>query len=253
MIREGEINSSTCKNIISEGALVTFIGFRLHLCEGFIRTINPGFRVKTIYLFESEFNSFKYNIERSKEYDSNIMLVKDQCNRRFPDARILDLNIKSIWSMNDIFPLMSKIKENNAIMNISAGPSPFIAVCIFWSLKMKTVNLAHVMEVRDRENRVESFSYKVFNPIPFLNYYFELDELDKEILHLLGNGMTRTRDVLDKINRIRSTKDKITLRTVENRVNKMVDLGLLEKYEGKSNILNIRDDVFAIPGSIENM
>lgn len=56
-----------------------------------------------------------------------------------------------------------------------------------------------------------------------------------------------------QINKKRSTKDRITLKTVENRVNKMVELGLLEKFLGKSNILNIRDDILVISGSINNM
>ncbi|MFG1450044.1 MAG: hypothetical protein AAE983_05325 [Thermoplasmataceae archaeon] len=253
MKQEGEINSSSSEAISSNGALITFIGFRPHLCEGFISTINPGFKIQSIYLFESEFKSFNNNIEKLNEYEVEIKNVKEQCKRRFPDANILDITVKSIWSMNDIFPMMSKIKEKRAVLNISAGPSPFIAVCIFWALKMKTVNLAHVIEVRDRENKVESFSYKIFNPIPFLNYCFELDELDREILNILGNGKTRTRDVLDSINKKRSTKDRITLKTVENRVNKMVELGLLEKFLGKSNILNIRDDILVISGSINNM
>lgn len=253
MIQEDEIKSSTLEPTEREGALISFIGFRRHLCEGFIETVKPEFNVKAIYLFESEYSSFMQNVEKIDEYESSINSFKKRCISRFPDARVFDIPIKFIWSMSDIFPLMKKIKERNAIINISAGPSPFIAVSIFWSLKMKTVRLAHVVEFRDKNNMVESFSFKVFNPIPFLHYYFELDELDRKILHFIGGGLSRTRAILDSLNKTGSPRDRITLKTVENRINKLEGLGLVEKFPGKSNIINMCDDIFTIAGSTLNL
>lgn len=228
------------------GMLASFIGFRPHLSEGFFMKIKPKFNVSSIYLFVPDTN-WDAKIENGSSYQDFVIRLENKIRERFMGTETKYLYIKDMWNINDIYPKLTEIKENFGIINISAGPSPFIASVILWILTKKNIKIAHVIEVRSpKTNEVESYTFEIINTVPYLNSIFMLDDLDKFIISEINSRKNNTHEIYKDILKNFAYSKKVSLRTIENRINKLILLDILYRTDNKKYTLYINDEILKI-------
>ncbi|MGC8981725.1 MAG: hypothetical protein ACP5JE_01600 [Thermoplasmata archaeon] len=235
----------------SKGMLASFIGFRDHLSRGFFLKINPDCIISNVYLYISDTN-LDTQIDNGMKYQDFVDEIIRTVEKRFYYAKINQIQLKNIWSIEDIFQKLTEIKENYGIFNISAGPSPFIAASIFWILSKKNVKIAHVIELRNAQNNeLENYNFELIYILPYLNYIFELDNYDRFILNEINERKNTTTEIYKDIIKNFSPREKVSMRTIQNRINKLVNLELIEKTQGKKNNLYINKHINKIVKDIK--
>ncbi|MGC8651623.1 MAG: hypothetical protein ACP5RX_03365, partial [Minisyncoccia bacterium] len=107
-------------------------------------------------------------------------------------------------------------------------------------------------ELRNAQNNeLESYNFELIYTLPYLNYIFELDHYDRFIMNEINERKNTTTEIYNDIIKNFSTEEKVSMRTIQNRINRLVYLELVEKTQGKRNNLYINKHINKIVKDIE--
>ncbi len=228
---------------ISIETLVTFVGAQENLIIPFLRPHleREGQSLKKIIIFTSRVDpTYPDEIAKSADHILNNTL-------KYIDSYHLNLEIRverlaNIWDLKLYNEKFEGIKSKRASVNITAGPSIFSIAALLWAIKN-----SHIIEHSVESNNPltgRTVVFKNINIKPYFNVLFFTDHTDSEIIDFLRKGSstsTRIRKYLMEEKRI-----ELTLRTIENRINRLVELGVLEMVKGRENIVFLSENILKL-------
>lgn len=227
-------DSSSPKDTIQPITLVSFIGFQEHLVMNFLKTF-IGKGIKEVLLFSSRPR------KTIREEQAAISLeLRNKAIRFFRDSlgdkvSIAVIELENIWDFQDYYVRLSERSVEKAIINISAGPAVFAAAGMIWAME-NGHRVSYSVEYHNNGKLVSS----VFNLLdlrPYINSIFSTDNVDKMIINALRKGKNDTLQIHRQINDI--MKYRISLRSVENHLRKLNNLGIVDITKGKVNRISL--------------
>ena len=220
--------------------LISFIGVTENLVFEFFKpyiTINYD-TLKRIILFTKSFNS---NEEDEIQRKSQTLLknVELFLGKMFPQVEIKIIYMKNMWNLKDYYSTFKEIKSEKASINITAGPSVYSIAGLMWAIEHN-----HFVE-----HSVEAFNSVtgrsvVFNRIdvnPYFKSIYFTDNIDKVILKALDGAQLTTNYIRKYI--INTIGDDLSLRTIQNRVNKLKEYGIVSISVGRQNTIQLSDEM----------
>lgn len=233
-----EIVSSKCVD-----TLVTFVGAQKDLIIPFLKPhLERGQDSLTkIVIFTS-----KVDPERPDELAKSADVILNDV-LRFVNAYDLKANVMvnrlaNIWDLKLYIEKFEEINSKRASVNITAGPSIFSIAALLWAIRN-----SHVIEHSVESKNPLTGRTVVFKNIeikPYFNMLFFTDITDLEIINFLKKGSstsTRIRKYLKEEKRI-----ELTLRTVENRINNLNELGVVDIVKGRQNTVLLSENILKL-------
>lgn len=219
--------------------VVSFVGVREYLVSEFL---NPYLWVrdnglKKVVLFSSTEGSDQ-DLEIYKKSREILEKVSSEVKARRPNVELEIILLKNIWDIKALLVMLSKVKANKASVNITAGPSSFSVACLLWAIE-NDYFVEHSVETNNKfTGKVVVF--RRINVIPYFKSIFSLDNTDKEIILFLKEGPSTTNKIRQHLKNMKHFE--LTLRTIENRVSKLNEKGIITVSKGRNNIIDLSDD-----------
>ncbi|MGP6206923.1 hypothetical protein ACNF42_02665 [Cuniculiplasma sp. SKW3] len=233
-----EIFSSFCVD-----TLVSFVGFQPDIIIPYFRPYlnSQGNCLDRIVLFTSKFDEVNPDQDSLK---ASIVLenVLTYINERNSNLQVEINRLSNIWDLRMYIKHFEQIISKKASVNLTSGPSVYSIAGLLWAIKNN-----HLVEHSIEANSSlygRSVVFKRIEMTPYFNLLFKTDKIDKEIIQILKNGQSNTRAIRSFLNN--ELKENLTLRTVENRVNKLVELQILGMVRGRQNIIFLNDNLIDI-------
>lgn len=219
--------------------LITFVGVRDYLVTEFLK---PYLIDKTILLKKIVFFSSYSDNDNDSEYHNKSKLLldnllKDVASRR-PGILIEVKLLENIWDIRLFLAKLKEIKAHKASINLTAGPSSFSIASLLWA-----VENGHYIEHSVESNNKFTGRIVVFrriNIIPYFKSLFFLDKIDRTIISCLKEGSKTTKNIRFFLNN--ENNENLTLRTVEYRVAKLNEMGIVSVTKGRNNYVDLSDD-----------
>lgn len=232
-MNEEKISSKTVDTLVS------FVGIRSYLVSEFLKPYlyTTDNNIKRIVLFSSKpvENGFEDFQAMSKTVMNNTISFIEQ-NK--PSVLINTILLTNIWDIRACLSQLSKIKTEKASVNLSAGPSTFSIAAFIWAIENNHFVEHSVESINKKTGKLIVF--RKINMIPYLKSIFSLDRTDKEILFFLKKGPCTTNMI--RVFLRNEKKSIMTLRTIENRINKMKELDIVSISKGRNNIIELSDE-----------
>ncbi len=229
MIHNDENSSSLISNK-TKITLVSFIGFQEHLVINFLKTYIKR-DVREVILFTSVLpksemeGQTRINVEIRKKC---ISLIRDSLGNM---ATIRLIELENIWDFQEYYSNLSKVFMDRAILNISAGPAVFSAAGMIWALE-NGHSVSYSVEYHNGVRLVSSV-FALLDLRPYINSIFSTDNVDKMIIDGLKNGLSNTLQLHEYVKSV--MRFNISLRSIENHIKKLYNLGIVEITRGRIN------------------
>ncbi len=230
--------SSSCVDTI-----VSFVGFQIDIIIPFMRPylISEENCLNRIVLFTSKLDDLNPDEDsiRANRLLENVLTYIGELNSRVQ----VEINkLVNIWDLRIYTKIFERIISKKASVNLTSGPSIYSIAAFLWAIKNNHL-VEHSIETKSPLYR-KSVVFKRIDMAPYFNILFHTDRTDREIIELLRKGQSNTREIRNYLNN--EVKENFTLRTVENRVNKLVELRILGIVRGKQNIIFLNDNLMDI-------
>ncbi len=219
--------------------IVTFVGFTEKLVMEFLKPyINiKDHGLKRIVLFSSAATKMDSDVLVT----TNLLLQKviKSINKEIPDINIDSFLLGNIWNLKEYHAKFNEIKSKRASVNITAGPSVFSIAAIIWAIENN-----HFVEHSVESNNPLTGKTVVFRRIDVIPYFksiFFTDRIDKRIIEFLKEGAKTSTAI--RIYLKNQNDGNLSLRTIENRINRLNEFGILSVYRGRQNIIDLSDDI----------
>lgn len=229
MIHDDEYSSSP-KGNENNVTLVTFIGFQEHLVMNFLKTfIKKG--VKEVLLFTSIPPRLEIDEQQKKNLEIRkkcVSFVRDSLGE---GTTIKIVELENVWDFQEYYFNLSRFSMDRAILNISAGPAVFSAAGMIWALE-NGHSVSYSVEYHNGVRLVSSV-FALLDLRPYINSIFSTDNVDKMIIDGLKNGLSNTLQLHEYVKSV--MRFNISLRSIENHIKKLYNLGIVEITRGRIN------------------
>ncbi|OWP55472.1 MAG: hypothetical protein B2I18_01845 [Cuniculiplasma sp. C_DKE] len=224
---------------IDVDTLISFVGIREYLVSEFLHPyiVNRGNGLRKIVLFSST-SEENEDVEIHNKSEIIIEKISSQIKELRPDVKLEIILLKNIWDIRACLEKLSNIESTIASVNITAGPSSFSVACLLWATEH-----GHYIEHSVESNNKFIGRIVVFrriNVLPYFKSIFLIDNVDKEIISILKRGSSTTNKI--RLYLRTSKHIELTLRTVQNRVSRMNEIGIISVSKGRNNIIELSDD-----------
>lgn len=219
--------------------LVSFVGVREYLVYEFLRPYveNKNNNLKKIFLFSSVKQENEDPYIHSKSMEIMEKIVKQIIVLR-PDVEIEEIFLENIWDIKYCLGKLSAIDSKVASVNITAGPSTFSVASLLWAIENNYFIEHSVETVNKLIGKIVVFQR--INIIPYFKSIFEIDNVDREIIAFLKRGATTTNKL--RLHLKEEKRMEMTLRTIESRVSKLNEMGIIKISKGRVNIIELGND-----------
>jgi|ACXJ01.1.fsa_nt_gi hypothetical protein len=219
--------------------IVTFVGIREYLVSEFLNPyiLDRYNGLKRVVFFSSTEESDE-DAEIYKKSKEILQRISQEVEEHRSDVKIELILLRNIWDIKTCLARLSTIKATKASVNITAGPSSFSVACLLWAIENGHF-IEHSVETNNRlTGKVVVF--RRINVVPYFKSIFALDNIDKEIISFLKEGSSISTKIRQYLRNIKHFE--LTLRTIENRVSKLNEDGIVKISKGRNNIIDLSDD-----------
>lgn len=219
--------------------LITFVGVREYLVSEFLRPylLNKDNGLRKVVLFSSTKDEDDV-IEIYNKSREIMEKISNEIKELRSDVKLEIILMKNIWDIKAFLEKLSSIDATIASVNITAGPSSFSVACLLWAIEHGHF-IEHSVETANKFiGRIVVF--RRINIIPYFKSIFQVDNIDKDIISILRKGSCTTNKIRSDLKTLKHID--LTLRTIQNRVSRMNEIGIISISKGKSNIIELSDN-----------
>ena len=216
-MQKDEVFSSHNREKQNLDFMCTFVGFKRHLVMDFLKQMLSFYEVSRVILVTSK----KASINVGHEEPPNEKLLKEAVEyidgykaQGGANVEIQILRMKFMWDFFAYANELSKLKGENALINLSAGPAAYSSAAMVWAITNDYM-IAYSIESKKYGSLETNAVFKQFSITPCMNYNFKTDQIDKEIINAVLLGCRKSSEIREKL--IESGFD-YSLRTIETRV-----------------------------------
>jgi len=229
------------ENLISSlkiETLVTFVGFKADLVIEFLRPYisRKEHLIEKIVLFTSSPINFSSADNLSEE---TLNQVKGFLKENSLGTKVIEIRMKNMWDLREYRSKLQEIKTNKASINLTAGPAVFTLSGLLWAIENN-----HFIEHSIESNIPlvgRSVVFKRINLNPFMKTLFSTDKIDRLILDFIKVNSRTTNEI--KLYLETMYGKSMSLRTVENRVNKLEEMDIVSISKGRIHRIYLSEEM----------